>query len=525
MDTNENNEPNEHESEESSWVPEHHGLGDQAPSDADVAPTTSGAHWRPGSPVRPMGGATGQRPFAGSAPFADSAPFAGSEVTGAPAVARTPVARRRLPVMLTAISLLAAAGAGVGIGVAVKDAGSPVTTTAQGNSSSGSLTTPSSGGAPSGGVTNPYGGSSTYPYQGGGLGSGSSSSSSGSNSVIAGSGAPSDVSSIAAKVTPGLVDINSTFNYQEASGAGTGIVLTSNGEVITNNHVINGATSISVTDLGNGKTYSAKVVGYDASEDVAVIQLQNASGLTTASIGDSSSATVGEPIVAIGNAGGTGGTPTSAGGSITGLNQSVSASDELDGLSEQLKGLIGVNADVQPGDSGGSLVNSSGQVLGIDTAGSSGSSTFEFSGQSAASEAYAIPINDAMSIAKQIESGTGTSTIHVGETAFIGIEVAPTSSDNEGGSSGIFGGESGGSTSTTTGATISSVVAGGTAATAGLGDGDVITTFDGKTVDSSSTLTSLLVPLHPGDKVELGWTDTSGQTHSATVVLGSGPPA
>jgi S1-C subfamily serine protease len=329
------------------------------------------------------------------------------------------------------------------------------------------------------------------------------------------------VSGIAAKVTPGIVDVNSTFSYQRASGAGTGIVLTSNGEVLTNNHVINGATSISVTDLGNDKTYKATVVGYDDTKDVAVLQLQNASGLTTATLGDSSSATVGEPIVAIGNAGGTGGTPSSAGGSITGLNQSVTASDELDGLSEQLTGLIGVNADVEPGDSGGPLVNGSGQVLGIDTAGSSGS-TFEFSGQAASTEAFAIPINTAMTIVKQIESGQGTDTIHVGKTAFLGVMVSSAGSSQGGNGSYYFGG---GGTSTTNGATISGVVSGGTASEAGLVTGDVITSFDGQSVDTSTTLTHLLVPLHPGDKVALGWTDSAGATHTATVVLQSGPSA
>ncbi len=170
--------------------------------------------------------------------------------------------------------------------------------------------------------------------------------------------------------SPGLVDVNSTLGYEGASGAGTGIVLTSTGEILTNNHVIDGATSISVTDVGNGKTYKATVVGYDKSHDIAVLQLQGASGLKTAKIGDSSKATVGESVVAIGNAGGTGGTPSAAGGSIIALNQQITASDELGGASEQLTGLIEVNADVQPGDSGGSLVNSAGQVIGIDTAAS-----------------------------------------------------------------------------------------------------------------------------------------------------------
>jgi S1-C subfamily serine protease len=488
MDTNSDDEAN-------FWIPEQSGWKPPAGGQPSDAAGPAATNWRPGSPVSPMGGVVDDRP-----------------ITGTDLPLRPVASRRRFPVLLSALSLLAAAGAGIGIGVAVEGATSPVTTTAQGNSVSGGASTPSPGGSSSGGVTSPYGGGVFGPYSGG---------SSSSSSPVAGSGAPSDVGAIAAKVTPGLVDVNSTFSYQRASGAGTGIVLTSNGEVITNNHVINGATSISVTDLGNGKTYKATVVGYDDTDDVAVLQLQNASGLTTASIGNSSSATVGEPIVAIGNAGGTGGTPTSAGGSITGLNQSVTASDELDGLSEQLTGLIGVNAAVEPGDSGGPLVNSSGQVLGIDTAGSNGSSTFEFSGQSATSEAFAIPINTAISIAKQIESGQGTDTTHVGATAFLGVTVSSAGS-YQGGIGSSFGGSG---ASTTSGATIAGVVSGGAAAGAGLVAGDVIISFDGQTVDSSTTLTHLLVPLHPGDKVALSWTDSSGTSHTATVSLQSGPPA
>src|ERR1700728_2170952 len=136
-----------------------------------------------------------------------------------------------------------------------------------------------------------------------------------------GSGAPSDISAIASKVDPGLVDINTTLSYQDEQAAGTGMVLTPTGEVLTNNHVIVGATSISVTDVGNGQTYSASVVGYDITQDLAVLQLRGASGLQTVSIGNSSTVSVGESVVGIGNAGGTGGTPSSAGGAVTALNQ------------------------------------------------------------------------------------------------------------------------------------------------------------------------------------------------------------
>jgi S1-C subfamily serine protease len=355
----------------------------------------------------------------------------------------------------------------------------------------------------------------------GGSGSGSSGSgNSGSGSSgSSGSGSTSETDAIAAKVAPALVDINSTFGYQSAQGAGTGIVLTSNGEVITNNHVINGATKISVTDIGNGKTYNASVVGYDAAHDVAVLQLQGASGLQTAKLGNSSQAAVGESVVAIGNAGGTGGTPSNAGGSITALNQSITAGDDLDGTSEQLSGLIETDANIQPGDSGGSLVDTAGEVIGIDTAASQG-----FSFQSSGNQGFAIPINAAVAIAHQIESGQGSTTTHVGPTAFLGVGLS--SSSNQGSSGGLFGGSANGSGgSNSSGATVGNVVSGGPAAQAGLAAGDIITSFDGQTVDSSSTISALMVGHHPGDKVQVSWVDSSGQSHTATVDLGTGPPA
>ena len=120
---------------------------------------------------------------------------------------------------------------------------------------------------------------------------------------------PLTTSQITAQTDPGLVDVVSTLGYQQEEAAGTGLVLTSSGEVLTNNHVIEGATSITVTDIGNGHSYKATVVGYDQTKDIAVLQLQGASGLKTVSLGNSNSAAVGQSVVGIGNAGGTGGTP------------------------------------------------------------------------------------------------------------------------------------------------------------------------------------------------------------------------
>jgi S1-C subfamily serine protease len=335
-------------------------------------------------------------------------------------------------------------------------------------------------------------------------------------------------------VDPGLVDINTTLGYQQEQAAGTGIVLSSNGIILTNNHVIDGATSISVTDIGNKKTYTASVVGYDRTKDIAVLQLHNASGLQTATLGNSSNASVGENVVGVGNAGGTGGTPSAAGGTVTALNQSITASDDGDGTSEQLSGLIETNADIQPGDSGGALVNTSGDVLGIDTAASAVFS-FQSNDQSSGTQGFAIPINTALAIAKSIEEGNGSSTIHIGETAFLGVEISASGSSSgdsgSGGSGGgfgsLFGGNSGstGNTgSTASGASVASAVTNGPAQEAGLAEGDVITSLGGKTITAPNDLTNAISQYHPGDKVSIGWTDSSGQTHTATVQLSSGPP-
>src|SRR5580700_2450914 len=346
-------------------------------------------------------------------------------------------------------------------------------------------------------------------------------------------------SQIASRVDPALVDVVSTDGYQGATSAGIGIVLSATGVVLTNNHVVNGATSIKVTDIGNGKTYTATVVGYDATHDVAVIQLQDASGLTTASLGNSSTVQTGDTVTALGNAEGKGGTPSVAPGTVTALNQSITASDELSNVSEQLTGLIETNAPIQPGDSGGSLVNSYGQVIGMDTAAGSSDQTQGQSSTATATQAYAIPINEAVSIAQQIESGTTTADVHIGATAFLGLEIGSSSSGSNGfggfggsnGSNGFggfggFGGQSGqGSQGSTSGVSIAGTVSGSPAANAGLTQGDTITAIGGQSVNSAEDVAHSLVKYHPGDSVSVTWVDQSGQSQTATVTLASGPTA
>lgn len=302
-----------------------------------------------------------------------------------------------------------------------------------------------------------------------------------------------------ATIDRGVVDVNTTLGLQDASAAGTGVILTPNGEVLTNNHVIRGSTSVSVTVVSTGRTYAAQVVGYDISADVAVLQLEGASGLPTARIGSSAAITVGDPVQAVGNVGGTGGTPTVAGGTITALDQTITATDESNGTSEQLTGMIETNASVRPGDSGGPLVNA-GQVVGIDTAGSDGFSIVAGSGAG-----FAIPIDTAVSVAQQIERRQGSAAVHIGTTAFLGVGVR---------------GNAGGS-----GALVANVVPGSPADGAGIAAGDTITSVDGAGVASPNDLADLLVVRHPGQRVQVGWTDPSGAPHSATLRLANGPAA
>jgi S1-C subfamily serine protease len=362
-----------------------------------------------------------------------------------------------------------------------------------------------------------------------------SSTSSSSGSISSAAGSPSNLSSIAAKVDPELVDINTTLGYQHEEAAGTGMVLTSSGEVLTNNHVIEESTSISATDIGNGKTYTASVVGYDRLKDVAVIQLHGASGLKTVTLGNSSTVSVGEGIVGIGNAGGAGGTPSVAGGSVTALNQSITATDAGDGTVEHLTGLIQTNAGIKPGDSGGPLVNTSGQVLGMDTAASAAQG---FSFRSAPDQAFSIPINEASTLAKQIISGHASTDIHIGQTAFLGVEVRTPSTGASTGStsgstsrSGTFStltqtprtARTGTSSATTPGAVVTGVLAGTPATGAGLASGDVIVVLGGTSVASATALSTAIARYHPGNRVTVTWVTPSGARHTASVTLANGP--
>lgn len=366
---------------------------------------------------------------------------------------------------------------------------------------------PSAASSSSDASSNGFGGGSAFGNQfqpSGGNGGAASGASDGS----------SPASAVASKVDPGLVDVDTTLGYQSEEAAGTGIVLTSDGEILTNNHVINGATSIRVTDLGNNRTYAATVVGYDETDDVAVLRLVGASHLPTATLGTSITPKVNQNVVAIGNAGGVGGTPSTAAGRITALNQSITANDENDSSSENLTGLLQVNADVEPGDSGGPLVTEQGQVIGMDTAASAGF-TFRSSGQSSGHQGFAIPINHAMSIVHRITAGQESTTVHIGATGFLGVEVSSAATGQGGTPSG----------GTPRGAIVAGLIPDSPAASTQLSENDVITSLDGTAVTSSQSLTKLLSHHHPNDPVALTWVDTAGQQHTATIRLANGPAA
>jgi S1-C subfamily serine protease len=280
--------------------------------------------------------------------------------------------------------------------------------------------------------------------------------------------------------------------------AGTGMVLTSSGEILTNNHVIRGATAIRVTVPATSRSYAAKVVGYDVSDDVAVLQLAGASSLETVAVGNSSTLKPGRRVTAVGNAGGTGRLRTTT-GTVTGVGRTITVSDES-GVTARLTGLVETNAGLEPGDSGGPLLDAARKVVGMNTAASVG---FDFQRVSS-SDGYAVPINRAVAIARLIEAGKASATIHVGATAYLGVEVAPG-----------YG---------TLGALVAGVVPGGPADTAGLAPGDTILSVAGRTISSPEALGALVRTKKPGATVAVTYLDEVGAGHTVRVRLGSGPP-
>ena len=321
---------------------------------------------------------------------------------------------------------------------------------------------------------------------------------------------PGAIADSPASPNAGIVDI-ATFAHVIGQptdklvpvGAGTGMVLTSSGEVLTNNHVVQGAWQIQAKVPG-GDTYTATVVGVDPSHDVALLQLSDASGLATITPGDASTVTIGEEVAGIGNALGRGGEPAVATGSVTALDRSITASDP-NGSSEQLTGMIQTDANILPGDSGGALVNADGQVVGMITAGNDRTTS-----TGGPTVGFAVPIDTALAVVDQIHSGSDTDAVLLGERGYLGVAVRPldqTTAARLGVSSGVL----------VVGLDTNSPAGG-----AGMTTPAVIRAIDGQPVPSTDALGPLLHSHVPGDSVTVDWVDASG-AHSASVALIAGP--
>jgi S1-C subfamily serine protease len=309
---------------------------------------------------------------------------------------------------------------------------------------------------------------------------------------------------------PGVVNIDTVQGLRNARAAGTGILMDASGVVLTNSHVIQGATSIRGTVTDSGRRFDADVLGYDKSGDIAVVRLRGAARLTPATFGDSSRVSLDDPVTAVGNAGGDGGEPTVVTGTVTALDQVVTATDESDGSTERLTGMIETNAPIRPGDSGGPLLNTSGQVIGMNTAASAGFQMEERGAQ----RGFAIPSNRALEVARQIQRGQPSATVHIGETAMLGVQVRAVGGRAPGGAP----------PPSTTGALIAGLLPGTPAESAGLQEGGVIVALNDQPVDSPGTLTDLLLGHRPGETVSVAWVDPSGRRFTTNITLAEGPP-
>src|SRR2546427_461659 len=293
------------------------------------------------------------------------------------------------------------------------------------------------------------------------------------------------------------------------TSAGTGMLISSTGEIRTNSRVVSGSTSITMAVEGQSSTFTAHVVGVDVSQDVAVIQIdQSVSGLPTVTFADSSSLQVGDTVVTLGNALGQGGAPHVTQGQVTALNQTITASEGA-GSAETLSGMIQSDAVIYQGDSGAALVNTSSQVVGMITAG-------EAQGfrSPAASTRYAIPPHTPVGVAHPIRAHEQAADLTYGQVGYLGVAVQSVDAS----------GASRLGLNVSSGALVSAAPLSGTpAASAGITRGSVITKVGGSSVTSADTLGTAVKSHKPGDRVSVTWVNTSG-SHTATVTLGGVNP-
>lgn len=291
-----------------------------------------------------------------------------------------------------------------------------------------------------------------------------------------------------ASESAGVVLIDTTVDYGAGAAAGTGLVLTSDGVVVTNHHVVEGSTQVEVTDPVTDTSYLADVIGYDPETDVAVLQLEDASGLATVAA-DTSAVSEGDDVTAVGNSNG-GGVLTAASGEITDTGTAITVSSD-DGSSQRLTDLIEIDATVVPGDSGGALLDDDGEVVGMNVAAASNGTT-----------GYAIPIATVLDLADQILAGDDSGAVTLGYGPALGLQLSARSSD----------------------LLVVGVVSGSAAEAAGITAGSLLTEFNGVPLTEYADLTTALAELSPGDTAAIGWIDSTG-AHTATVTLGRAPLA
>jgi len=355
------------------------------------------------------------------------------------------------------------------------------------------------------------------------------------------SAAPLNVEAVRKKVDPGLVDIMSTLKFNGETAEGTGMIISTSGLVLTNNHVIDGATIVRANlATSSDQSFTVRVLGYDAADDVALLQLQGGSRLTPVTFGNSSQVRLGTPVLALGNAEGHGGAKP-AQGIINALDRSIQASDEGSNSTENLKHMLQTNAKIEQGDSGGALANNAGQVIGMITAANTGTPGTSSSSGSGGSLGFAIPINSALAIARQIASRQPSATVHIGLPGFLGVQVAQSDSSDprQQAADGRNGRTGAGINSCSTGgqrtgvpvhvapiaagALIVGVVCDSAAQSAGMVPGDVITSVNGQPVTTPGSLTAITGRYHPGDVVSVLWVSKDGIEHTTKMRLGEGP--
>jgi len=410
-----------------------------------------------------------------AAPASDPAP----PVTPRPldpqgsAGATSPRSRRRVrAASVAAATALVAGAAGVGAGYAVgrRTSTSPAPTSATGTGPGGS-SFDGANGAP--GTVDGWGWSGDVP---------------GTGPTVPGSS--EDVTTRAsASMLTGLVRVVSSMPYAGARAAGTGMVLTSDGEVVTNHHVVEGATTVRVTVMSTGKTYAAAVVGSDARDDVALLRLTGASGLSTVRT-DTGGVSLGDDVTAVGDANGTTGYFSAASGRVTARDRSITTRTDGTASGERLAGLMQISSDVVSGDSGGATYDAQGEVVGMTTAASSGGARVD---------GYAVPIRTVLRVVDDLESGVESGRYDYGRPAFLGVGLDGSTTMLQG------------------------VYTGTPAFRAGLRAGDRITSLGGRHVTTSAALKKAVSDRSPGDRVRVAWTDGSGAEHSATVTLTAGP--